>query len=76
MHVFSHIYIYIYTVLPLSCTDGRYFLSYFRYSTFLGYKLRLFRGHSDTFITFRVHQVQIKKVTLNRKKGVPGCPEG
>ena len=34
----------------------------------------------DIFITFRVHQVQIKKVPLNGNKkkwgGVPGCPEG
>ena len=37
----------------------------FRVQHILGYKLRLFRGNSDIFITFRVHQVQIKKVTLN-----------
>ena len=41
------------------------------------YKLRLFRVNCDIFITFRVHQAQIKKVTLNRnKKWVLGCPEG
>ena len=51
-----------------SCTYGRYFLSYFGYSSFLWYKLRLFRVNSAIFITFRVHQVQIKKVTLNRNK--------
>ena len=40
----------------------------FRVQHFLGNKLRLFRVNSDFFITFRVHQVQIKKVTLNRNK--------
>ena len=47
------------------------FLLYFGYSTFFGYKLRQFRVNSDIFITFRVHQVQLQKVPLNRnfKKG-------
>ena len=48
------------------------FLLYFGYSTFFGYKFRLFRVNSDISITFLLNQVQIKKVTLNQnlKKGV------
>ena len=57
-----YIYIYIYTaVLPLSCTDGRYFLSYFGYSTIFRYKLRLFRGNSDIFITFGYSKSKSRK---------------
>ena len=57
--------LYVYTtILPLWCTDGRYFIV-IRVQHFFGYKLRLFRVKSDIFITFRVHQVQLKKVPLN-----------
>ena len=65
------IYIYIYTtILPLSCTDGRYF--YHISGT------ALFRVNSDIFIIFRVHQVQLQKVPLNgnKKKGGSGVPRG
>ena len=53
------------------------FISEFR-MTFLGYKLQFFRDNSDIFNTFRVHQVQIKKVTLNqnKKRGGSGVPRG
>ena len=40
---YLYMYIYIYTtVLPLSCTDGRYFLAYFGYNTFFGTNSHLF----------------------------------
>ena len=77
-----YIYIYIYIYIPLFCQYRVLMvdiLSYFGCSTFLGYKLRLFRVNSDIFIIFRVHPVQLQKVPLNRnlKNGVVlGCPEG
>ena len=58
IYIYIYMYIYIYvcvfiytTVLPLS--DGRYFLSYFGYSTFFGCKLQLFRGRA--IVIFLLH---------------------
>ena len=55
------------------------FLSYFRYSTFLGYRFGQMWVNIVIFITFRVHQIQLQKPPLNRnkkKRGVPWCPDG
>ena len=54
--------------------------SIFRVQHYFRVQITTFSGqYSDIFITFRVHQLQIKKVHLNgnkKKGGVPGCPEG
>ena len=54
------IHIYIYIYIPLFCP------------------VRVLMV--DIFIIFRVHQVKLQKVPLNgninKKGGVPGCPEG
>ena len=64
--------LYIYTTaLPLlySCY---LFLSYFGYSTFLGYRFGQMRVNIVIFITFRVHQILLQKVHLNRYKKMGG----
>ena len=82
LNISSYIYIFIcyYYVVDI------YILLFYHYRVlmvdiFIIFLVQIthFGGNSDIFITFRVHQVQIKKVTLNRNKnrgGVPGCPEG
>ena len=60
---YMNIHIYIYIYIPLFCpyrVPMEIFLSYFGYSTFLRYKLRLFLVNSDIFVTVRVHQVSRK----------------
>ena len=52
-------------------------LSYFGYSTFLGYRFGQMRVYIVIFITFRVHQIQLQKVNFNRnKKGGSSVPKG
>ena len=60
------IYIYIYTPLfyPYRVLMVDIFII-FRVQHFFRVQITTFSGNSDIFITFRVHQVQIKKVTLN-----------
>ena len=67
------VYIYTHThttVLPLSCTDGRYFYYISGTALFSGTNYGLFRFNIYIFITFEVHQVQLKKVPLNGKKWI------
>ena len=69
-HLYTPTHTHLYTPTHTHIFIYHYFAPtvYLGYSTFLGYKLRLFRVNSNIFIAFQVHQVQIAKVTLNRNK--------
>ena len=56
------------TVLALSCTDVRYFYHISGTTLFSGTNYDFFGATLYIFITFRVHQVQFKKVTLYGNK--------
>ena len=59
----------IYTsILPLSFSDGGYCYQFSRRELFSGTNFCKLGTDVIIFITFRVHQVQIKKLTLNRNK--------
>ena len=74
-------YIY-YIYIPRLCLCSVLMLSIliiFGYITFFGYRFGQMRVNTDIFITFRLHQVKLRKVPLNRNKKrggvVPVCPE-